>query len=81
MIRRSFLLAATSLVLVTGIAPAEARDAWTKAQANAWYDRQPWMVGANYNPRTAINQFEMWQADTFDPATISFLIGNAAKAR
>jgi hypothetical protein len=75
MIRRSFLLAASALVLATGIAPAEARDAWTKAQANAWYDRQPWMVGANYNPRTAINQFEMWQADTFDPVTIDQELG------
>jgi hypothetical protein len=75
MIRRNFLLAATALVLATGIAPAEARDAWTKAQANGWYERQPWMVGANYNPRTAINQFEMWQADTFDPATIDQELG------
>ena len=75
MIRRSFLLAASALVLATGITPAQARDAWTRAQANAWYDKQPWMVGANYNPRTAINQFEMWQADTFDPKTIDQELG------
>ena len=75
MIRRSFLLAASALVLATGIAPAQARDAWTKEQANAWYDKQAWMVGANYNPRTAINQFEMWQADTFDPETIDQELG------
>ncbi|ATY32389.1 cellulase family glycosylhydrolase [Sphingomonas psychrotolerans] len=75
MIRRSFLLSAAALALATGIAPAEARDAWTKAQANGWYDRQPWMVGANYNPRTAINQFEMWQAETFDPETIDQELG------
>lgn len=75
MIRRTFLLAASALVLATGIAPAEARDAWTKTQANNWYDRQPWMVGANYNPRTAINQFEMWQAETFDPETIDQELG------
>ncbi|WP_336297200.1 endo-1,4-beta-xylanase [Sphingomonas sp. 7/4-4] len=75
MIRRSFLFAASALVLATGIAPAQARDAWTKTQANAWYDKQPWMVGANYNPRTAINQFEMWQADTFDPKTIDQELG------
>ncbi len=29
-----------------------------------------WRFGTNYIPRTAINQLEMWQADSFDPATI-----------
>jgi hypothetical protein len=41
---------------------------WTEAQANAWYDRQPWLVGANYVPSDAINQLEMFQAATFNPA-------------
>ncbi|UZK67692.1 cellulase family glycosylhydrolase [Sphingomonas sp. M1-B02] len=71
MIRRTFLFSFAAVTLVIGATPdAEARDAWTKQQANDWYERQPWMVGANYAPRTAINQFEMWQADTFDVATI-----------
>jgi hypothetical protein len=78
MIRRNFLLAAGALLTVVTVSPAEARDVWTKAQANSWYERQPWMVGANYNPRTAINQFEMWQADTFDPRTIDQELGWAA---
>lgn len=39
---------------------------WTEEQANSWYERQPWLVGANYTPSNAINQLEMWQADTFD---------------
>lgn len=43
---------------------------WSKSRANAWYARQPWLVGSNFIPSTAINQLEMWQADTFDPATI-----------
>ena len=43
---------------------------WTKARANAWYDWQPWLVGANYVPSDAINQFEMFQADTFHPSLI-----------
>jgi hypothetical protein len=51
-------------------APAEARDRWTEAQAKAWYDRQPWLVGANYAPASAINQLEMWQAETWNPAEI-----------
>ncbi len=41
---------------------------WTEAQAEAWYDRQPWLVGANYVPSNAINQLEMFQATTFNPA-------------
>ena len=67
MIRSALLLASAMLAFA---APAHAREMWTKPAANEWYDKQPWMVGANYNPRTAINQFEMWQADTFDPRTI-----------
>jgi len=43
---------------------------WTPAQANAWYAEQPWLVGCNFGPSTAINQLEMWQAETFDPETI-----------
>ena len=43
---------------------------WSESQANAWYARQPWLVGSNYVPRSAINQLEMWQAETFDPAQI-----------
>src|SRR5688572_10651750 len=46
------------------------RAKWTPEKANAWYAKQPWLVGANYNPRTAINQLEMWQAETWDPKTI-----------
>jgi len=75
MIRRALLIASTALAFA---APAEAREMWSKAAANQWYAKQPWMVGANYNPRTAINQFEMWQADTFDPATIDQELGWAS---
>ena len=41
---------------------------WTEEAANAWYSRQPWLVGANYVPSDAINQLEMFQAATFNPA-------------
>jgi endo-1,4-beta-mannosidase len=43
---------------------------WSAEKANAWYKEHRWMTGANYIPATAINQLEMWQAETFDPATI-----------
>ena len=43
---------------------------WTKKEAWAWYDKQPWLVGCNYLPAYAGNPLEMWQADTFDPKAI-----------
>ena len=43
---------------------------WTPQQANDWYAKQPWLVGSNFVPNTAINELEMWQADTFDLPTI-----------
>src|SRR5215469_2307885 len=52
-------------------------DRWTEKQANDWYAKQPWLVGANFVPSTAVNQLEMWQAETFDPATIDRELGYA----
>lgn len=43
---------------------------WSIARAEEWHRQQPWLVGCNYIPSTAINQLEMWQADTYDPETI-----------
>ena len=43
---------------------------WPEQKANAWYARQPWLVGSNYVPKSAINQLEMWQEATFDPVEI-----------
>lgn len=43
---------------------------WPAEQAVAWYAQQKWPVGCNFIPSNAINQLEMWQADTFDPAII-----------
>ena len=71
--QRNPFLAKTLLVfiaLLAGSAAFAQRTIWTKEQANAWYAKQPWLTGANYVPQNAINQLEMWQADTFDPATI-----------
>jgi hypothetical protein len=48
---------------------------WTEQQINAWYAQQPWLVGANFLPSNAINELEMWQADTFDPTTIDRELG------
>jgi len=43
---------------------------WPEQKANAWYGQQPWLVGSNYVPKSAINQLEMWQEATFNPTEI-----------
>ncbi len=43
---------------------------WTPERAREWHERQGWLVGCNFVPSTAGNQLEMFQARTFDPATI-----------
>jgi hypothetical protein len=48
---------------------------WSPAKANDWYAQQRWLVGSNYIPADAINQLEMWQADTFDRAQIDKELG------
>ena len=47
------------------------RDVWSKEQAHEWYKKWGWLRGSDFIPSTAINQLEMWQAETFDTATIS----------
>lgn len=56
-------------------ANASERTVWTSEKANEWYATQPWLVGANFLPSTAINQLEMWQAETFDSETIDKELG------
>lgn len=48
---------------------------WSVQQANDWYAKQPLLVGANFIPSSAINELEMWQAETFDSATIDRELG------
>lgn len=68
-------LSACLLFLFAVATLADARERWTEAQANKWYEQQPWFAGCNFNPSTAINQLEMWQADTFDVNTIDRELG------
>ena len=50
------------------LVPAQPLPRWTEGQASDWYDRQPWLVGANYVPSDAVNELEMFQAATYNPA-------------
>src|ERR1700761_2698195 len=63
------------LLLMLSITPAMARERWSAEQANSWYTQQRWPVGSDYIPADAINQLEMWQADTFDPQRIDLELG------
>ena len=72
---RSFFVLFFLMVCTLG-GNAYAQDhRWSEQKANDWYKQQPWLVGANYIPKTAINQLEMWQADTFDPKEIDLELG------
>jgi len=51
------------------------REIWTKEKAKDWYGKQEWIVGADFLPSTAINQLEMFQAASFDTATINKELG------
>src|SRR5579872_4972327 len=61
----------------SSVADSASGARWTAQHANDWYASQPWLVGANFIPSTAINQLEMWQRETFDPATIDRELGYA----
>jgi hypothetical protein len=51
---------------------------WTKEQAANWAEEMGWLRGSNFNPSTAINQLETWQAESFDTETINRELGWAA---
>ena len=60
-----------------GINPAKKVHAtqWSEERAQQWYALQPWLVGCDYIPATAINQIEMWHKDTFDAKQIDKELG------
>ncbi len=50
---------------------SEIRKVWSVEQAQKWKDQVGWLRGSNFNPSTAINQLETWQAESFDTVTIN----------
>lgn len=48
---------------------------WTAEKAQQWEVENGWLRGSNFNPSTAINQLETWQAESFDTATINRELG------
>lgn len=50
-------------------------ERWTIEKAQHWSAENRWLRGSNFNPSTAINQLETWQAESFDTATINRELG------
>jgi hypothetical protein len=71
------LMIATLAFSCTSRTEEKTAERWTSEKAWEWYDAQDWLTGANFVPSTAINQLEMWQAETFDPETIDRELGYA----
>ena len=70
----AFVVVAPILVAQTS---KDTNGRWSVQQANDWYAKQPWLVGANFIPSDAINELEMFQAATFNPALIDKELGMA----
>ena len=76
-VARCFLIVYVCLVLQGACTQLSvAQDLrWNEEKAQVWYSKQRWPVGANYIPADAINQLEMWQADTFNSDEIDRELG------
>lgn len=64
-----FFLAAASVNAYT--------DRWSVEKAGHWLNKVGWKAGANFAPSTAVNELEMFQAETFDLLTIDRELGFA----
>jgi hypothetical protein len=69
-----WVLGCAAALLCSSRASADPQP-WSVEKANAWYAKQRWLVGSNYIPADAINQLEMWQEPTFNPAQIDKELG------
>ena len=65
--RKTFILLLAALCCFTLSAQVTVKTQWTPEQARDWWANTEWPVGCCYVPTYAINQFEMWQEETFNP--------------
>ena len=75
--RKLLLLTVLVSLSATAARGADAPGRWSADKAKAWSVQTGWLSGCNFMPSTAINQLEMWQAETFDEATIDRELGFA----
>jgi len=78
--KNTFLLAVLSLLLFVACQqiPKDQKAVltrWDEAKAQQWSTENGWLRGSNFNPSTAINQLENWQAESFDTLTIDRELG------
>jgi hypothetical protein len=73
--RRSLLYVTIVALSALRLSMAHAEERWSVEQAKVWQQQHGWLVGCNFIPSTAINQLEMWQAESFDPVTIDRELG------
>ncbi|MGQ7868735.1 cellulase family glycosylhydrolase [Sunxiuqinia sp. sy24] len=82
--KRNFTTVVFMLIFVQLFAQNKINDSlpvpgqWSVERINQWYENQPWLVGCNYYPATAINQIDMWQASTWNPERIDLELSWAA---
>jgi hypothetical protein len=73
--RRKFAVVILIALFLVASASLAQTARWSEEKANDWYAKQPWLVGSNYVPKSAINELEMWQEATFDPEQIDKELG------
>ena len=73
----ALLLAALLLSSLGWLQAADTPGRWSEEKARAWQEKTGWLVGCDFLPSTAINQLEMFQADTFDRPTLDHELGLA----
>src|SRR6478672_10169020 len=71
---RAFVSRTVLVFVLSGILVAQSAP-WSTDKAATWYEQQPWLVGSNYIPADAINELEMWQAQSFNAAQIDKELG------
>jgi hypothetical protein len=73
--KANYIFAVLFFLTAISLKAQELPGRWSVEKANSWYAAHPWMSGADFIPSTAINQLEMWQAETFDAQTIDKELG------
>jgi len=70
-LRKSFAAAVLALCFGSACLHANSpRERWTEEQAWTYMRANPWPVGSNFLPVDAINELEMFQRETYNPAEI-----------
>lgn len=75
MLVKKIALFAAFAAVAFGANAAQSAQRWSAEKANQWYAKQPFFAGCNYINRDAINQIEMWSAETFNPKQIDRELG------